>query len=179
MDSHLDAQSVAAAISSKIALHNADNCISRRFKRGAAMILKYWLVVALTLLVAVTAQAQVTVDYSSTTTSFGPQLFTLNGSGFTFPLAASQGVGVTTARMDYYIVEIAPTGITLTQYQNALHAGCPSGSLYDPNTWNWTRTNLMQTYRNAGFKVLGIMDTIPAWDSSTGNEDGQIIDYTF
>jgi hypothetical protein len=75
MDSHLDAQPVAAAISSKIALHNADNCISRRFKRGAAMIHKYWLVVALTLLVAVTAQAQVTADYSSTTTSFGPQLF--------------------------------------------------------------------------------------------------------
>ena len=120
----------------------------------------------------------VTVDYSTTTSAI-PQIFAVNGLPPTTALVnATAGVGIGLVRDDYYMTNIVPSTTTLSAYQSAMAAGCPSGSVCDPNTWNWTRTNTMQAARNLGFKVLGIMDTIPQWDSSTGNEDGQIIDYT-
>ena len=132
----------------------------------------------LALLCAVAQAQSVTVNYGSTTGAVTPNLFGVNhavtsGSVLTNTL----GVGVTIAREDYYMSDIVPS-TTLSAYQAALAAGCTSGSVCDPSTWNWSRTDGMQALRTAGMKVMGIMDYNVPFDSNNGTLSGTVIDYT-
>ena len=108
------------------------------------------------ILIGASAQAQVTVDYGTTTEPGSPLSFAIeNGEALTGSLlAAVQALGVTAGRND---VEMVAPNTTLSAYQSALAAGCPSGSVCDPSTWNWSAENNILTTRANFGKVFAIM----------------------
>lgn len=93
---------------------------------------------------------------------------------------ANSGVTFTRSCCDYYLTVIAPN-TTLATYQSALAAGCPAGSVCDPNTWNWgNATSDLPNAHSMGMKTMGIMSYNVPWNSQrTTNPPGRSepIDY--
>lgn len=139
-----------------------------------------WLTILLWLAATSALAQSVTVDFSNTTVSNGlPATFGGNGSGPTQD-PQLRAIGVTTMRISITPSQIVPNGggQTLAQYQSALVAGCPGGSICDPGTWNWS---VLDTQTNAakalGMPVLG--DFNGTWPPNSNNNTrfGVPLDY--
>lgn len=77
----------------------------------------------------------------------------------------NSGVTFSRAVGDYFLTDFAPN-TTLSAYQGALAAGCPSGSVCDPGTWNWSaRATEIPLAHSMGVKTMGIMSYDAAFDA--------------
>ena len=130
-----------------------------------------------------TLGSTVTVDFSNTTGPTYSDLFGVNNVVLSNPPEQPMvGLGITMSRDPYYVSEIVPNGSVscptcLNQYQSALASGCPSGSICDPSTWDWSRTNVMQSHRNLGLRIMGIIAYNTTWNSNNGTIHGMVLDY--
>ena len=115
------------------------------------------------------AHAQsVTVDYRNTIGSGHPEIF--GGSYFPVIDTALQqqivNAGVTLIRGDYRMGSLVTTS-TIDNYKNNV------GNVQDSGTWNWTGSiSGAQAARNAGLKILMIIDYNVSWNSYSGTTEG-------
>jgi hypothetical protein len=98
------------------------------------------------------------IDFSNTVRTASPD--TLGGNSMAVNTSAAQlqeenALGLTMSRFPLATGTEVPNA-SLSGYQQALAAGCPSGSMCDPNTWNWSYVDQMGTMRANGYKVIGI-----------------------
>jgi hypothetical protein len=71
---------------------------------------------------------------------------------------------------------------TNSAYEAAMSAGCPSGSVCDPNTWAWGDDSEAQTVfqeaNGSGFTTMTIMGDTTPWNSVNGTNTGLPTDWT-
>src|SRR5580704_18751911 len=101
-----------------------------------------------------------TVDYSQTTFTGTPQIFGVHNIDWADSGAAASLVGtygVTAVRVFLGLSDTISASTTVSAYLSAMGAGCPSGSVCDPSTWNWAAkktTNYINAARAQGAKLM-------------------------
>jgi hypothetical protein len=139
-----------------------------------------------------TLSSSVAVDYSTKTNTSSPWIFGSTGfpcvncpqinerSGYICcwgtPIQQQQllNIGDKFLRWDASVERIVPTtsnGI----YESALSSGCPSGSVCDPNSWNWDNsptTEAMLQAKSLGLAIDQIGGFTTTWNSNNGTNYG-------
>jgi len=102
------------------------------------------------------------VTVGSGSSDFGANINSLPDAN----VATLQGVGVTHARNAHPQTKDMIPGTTLAAYISAMNAGCPGGSVCDPNTWNWASDAVHTSERNHGMRILDIYAYGVPWDTN-------------
>ena len=145
-----------------------------------------------------TLSSSVAVNYSTTTNAGSPWIFGSTGfpcvncpqinepSGYICCWGTSTQqqqlvhIGATFLRWDASVERIVPTTSNST-YESALSGGCQSGSVCDPNSWNWNNSPTAEAILQA--KSLGLaIDQIggftTTWNSNNATNYGIPTDWT-